>query len=60
MLELYRMQKFDAAIRLCNELKDGFLGEMKHYYELWIERCEEMKKTTLPADWDGVYRATSK
>jgi adenylate cyclase len=60
MLDLYRMQKFDAAIRICNELKQCFLGEMKHYYELWIERCEEMKHADLPKDWDGVYRATSK
>jgi adenylate cyclase len=60
MLDLYRMQKFDAAIRICNELKQCFLGEMKHYYELWIERCEEMKHEDLPKDWDGVYRATSK
>jgi len=60
MLELYRMQKFDAAIKFCQELKGSFLGEMDHYYELWIERCEEMKQKELPADWDGVYRATSK
>ena len=60
MLELYRMQKFDMAIKYCNDLKGSFLGEMDHYYELWIERCEEMKSKNLPADWDGVYRATSK
>jgi hypothetical protein len=33
---------------------------MDHYYEIWIDRCKEMKEKTLPADWDGVYRATSK
>jgi adenylate cyclase len=60
MLKLYRMQKFDAAIKLCQELKGAFHGEMDHYYELWIERCEEMKAKDLPQDWDGVYRATSK
>ena len=60
MLSLYRVQHFDAAIRICEQLKDCFLGEMKHYYELWIERCEEMKTKDLPPDWDGVYRATSK
>jgi len=60
MLELYRMQKFDAAIQFCQEMKGSFLGEMDHYYELWIERCEEMKAKDLPKDWDGVYRATSK
>jgi adenylate cyclase len=60
MLQLYRLQKFDAAIKLCKQLNGKFLGEMDHYYELWIERCEEMKAKDLPKDWDGVYRATSK
>ena len=60
MLTLYRMQKFDTAIKFCNDLKNCFHGEMKNYYELWIERCEEMKHADLPKDWDGVYRATSK
>ena len=60
MLELYRLQKFDMAIKWCNDLKGSFLGAMDQYYELWIERCEEMKKAGLPKDWDGVYRATSK
>jgi adenylate cyclase len=61
MLELYRIQKFDMAIKLCNELKGtAFKGYMDDYYEIWIERCEEMKTKNLPADWDGIYRATSK
>jgi len=60
MLELYRMQKFDVAIKYCNDLKGAFGGFMDHYYEIWIDRCKEMKEKTLPADWDGVYRATSK
>ena len=60
MLELYRLQKFDMTIKWCNDLKGSFHGIMDHYYELWIERCEEMKKLELPKDWDGVYRATSK
>mgnify|MGYP000087270891 CR=1 FL=1 len=60
MLELYRKQKFDAAIRSTKELMGKFNGQMDHYYELWIDRCKEMKQSTLPADWDGVYRATSK
>jgi adenylate cyclase len=60
MLELYRMQKFDAAIKYCNDLKGAFGGFMDHYYEIWIDRCNEMKEKTLPKDWDGIYRATSK
>ena len=60
MLELYRAQKFDMAIEFCKDLKGSFNGEMDHYYELWIQRCEEMKDVYLPRDWDGVFRATSK
>ena len=60
MLQLYRQQKFDTAIKFCNDLMGRFNGLMDHYYELWIERCEEMKNANLPEDWDGVFMATSK
>lgn len=60
MLELYRAQRFDAAIKFCEDLKGSFHREMDTYYELWIERCIEMKSQTLPKDWDGVYRAQTK
>ena len=38
----------------------SFDGQMDHSYELWIERCKDMKNVKLPKDWDGVFRATSK
>ncbi len=60
MLELYRQQKFDQAVKFCQDLTGRFDGAMDHYYEAWIDRCEEMKHAGLPLDWDGVYRATSK
>ncbi len=60
MLALYRQQRFDQAIRFCQDLKGRFAGEMDHYYDAWIERCEEMKHVGLPPDWDGVFRAVSK
>jgi adenylate cyclase len=60
MHSLYRQQKWDAAIELCKELKDEFDGQMKKYYDMWIERCEFQKTQTLPADWNGVFIATSK
>ena len=60
MLELYRGQKWDRAIQFCQELTGEFDGKMDNYYELWIERIEEMRSRDLPADWDGTYRATSK
>lgn len=60
MLAAYRAQKFDKAIKMCEELMGEFDGQMDHSYELWIERCKEMKTHDLPKDWDGIYRATSK
>lgn len=56
----YRSQDFDGAIAICNSLKVEFNGKMKDYYEIWIQRCEDLKAQDLPADWDGVFRATSK
>jgi adenylate cyclase len=60
MLELYRQQKFDQAIKFCGDLAGRFGGAMDQYYEIWVDRCEEMKQQDLPADWDSVYRATTK
>jgi adenylate cyclase len=60
MHELYRAQKFDSAIKLCNQLKDEFDGKMIGYYDMWIERCEFQQTQNLPKDWNGVFIATSK
>jgi adenylate cyclase len=60
MLEYYRKQQWDKAVALIDTLKGKFAGGMDNYYDLWLERIEEMKAANLPADWDGVFRATSK
>ena len=60
MLDYYRQQNWEKSIELVNELKGEFDGQMDHYYELWLERIEEMRNANLPTDWDGVFRATSK
>ena len=60
MLDYYRQQKWDRAAALVDTLKGSFNGNMDHYYELWLERIEEMRGAVLPTDWDGVFRATSK
>jgi hypothetical protein len=60
MLQSYRDQKFDQTIELSKNLMGSFDGQMDHSYELWIERCKDMKNVKLPKDWDGVFRATSK
>jgi adenylate cyclase len=60
MHRLYRAQEFDRAIKMCEELKSEFDGQMSDYYEMWIERCEFQKTQQLPVDWNGVFVATSK
>jgi adenylate cyclase len=60
MLSYYRATDFNTAIILCNSLKGKLNGLMDQYYDMWMQRCEDMKWTTLSEDWDGVYRATSK
>jgi adenylate cyclase len=60
MLAYYRKQQWDKAINAINELKGEFDGSMDHYYDLWLERIEEMRNKSLPENWDGTYIATSK
>jgi len=60
MLDYYRKQEWKKAESLVETLRGKFDGHMDHYYELWIERISEMKAANLAADWDGVFRATSK
>jgi adenylate cyclase len=60
MHELYRAQRFDQAIKLCEQLKEEFDGKMSAYYDMWIERCEFQKTQDLPADWDGIFHASTK
>ena len=55
----YREQKWVDAIALSESLKK-YNPELKKYYEMMQERIQELKQSNLPADWDGVYRATSK
>jgi len=60
MHNFYRTQHFDQAIVICEQLKGCFEGKMDEYYDIWIDRCEYMKKQDLSYDWDGIFRATSK
>jgi len=60
MHKLYRQQEFQRAIGKCVNLQDAFEGEMAGYYKMWMERCQYMKTQMLPADWNGVFVATSK
>lgn len=54
-LESYYRGDWNRAKKICKELINE-TTDVKHYYECMLERLEE----GLPANWDGVYRATSK
>ena len=60
MHDAYLQQDFNEAIKLCSQLKGHFDGKMDKYYDMWIERCEYMLTQDLPADWNGVFVATTK
>ncbi len=55
-LKEYYRGNWKAAIKWAKSLLQEPEVDIKHYYELMIERMEE----GLPANWDGTYRATSK
>ena len=58
-LELYRQGQWKAAEKYANDLKKCWKDEMTQYYDMMIERIKEYKNNP-PANWDGIYRATSK
>ena len=58
-LELYRQGHWEVSANYANDLKQAWRGEMNQYYDMMIERINEYKENP-PANWDGVYRATSK
>jgi adenylate cyclase len=60
MYEAYQAQQFDQAIKMCQQLKSHFEGQMQGYYDMWIERCEYMLTQDLPESWNGVFIATTK
>ena len=60
MHNFYTTQNFNKCIRMCQNLKGEFGGQLDKYYEMWIERCEYMKTQKLPKDWNGVFIATTK
>jgi len=64
MLAAYRAQKWDevvALIAVCREMSHAVKpGGVDGFYDLYDERVIEFRENPPPADWDGVYVATSK
>jgi adenylate cyclase len=55
-LKQYYAGNWTQAIKISKKLSVHNDVDIKHYYELMVERMEE----GLPANWDGTYIATSK
>lgn len=55
-LRAYRRGQWNAAKALIKQLSTKFGGELTEYYKMMGERMQGAP----PANWDGVYRATSK
>jgi len=52
-LDYYFHQQWNKALELFKQLYQAYPGTK--IYKIYIERVDEFKKKTLPADWDGVY-----
>ena len=55
-LQLYREGNWETAKKFASDLKKCWQGELVNYYDMMLERMEG----EAPANFDGVYRATSK
>ena len=60
MLDQYRAQKWTAAKSSCKALKGKLDSELDEYYDMMIERIDELREADLGEDWDGVFRTNSK
>lgn len=57
-LTLYRQQKWDDAEKVFNYLLSQ--SPTTSVYQIYLERIAVNKVTSLPKDWDGTFRHTSK
>ena len=60
MHKMYAERRWIEAIEECRKLTGQFEGRLDDYYEMWIDRCNEMSYKELPDDWAGEYIATTK
>jgi adenylate cyclase len=59
-IRLYRAQEWTKLYEYYLTLQNAFGGEMREYYEMMMERVQEFMHNPPGAEWDGIYRATSK
>lgn len=58
-LAYYRSGNWGPALAMASEMGQLFDGELKGYYEMMVERIDELARKHK-GPWDGIYRATSK
>jgi adenylate cyclase len=59
-LAAYRQQRWGVAKVIGSSLRTAWNGRLKDYYEIMLDRVNELQANPPGRDWDGVYRATSK
>jgi adenylate cyclase len=58
-LQLYRAGKWQAAKKFASDLKGEWNGVLTKYYEIMLERMEDLEKE-ISGPWDGIYVAKTK
>ena len=58
-LQLYRAGKWQAAKKFASDLRGEWNGVLTKYYEIMLERMEELEKE-ISGPWDGIYVAKTK
>ena len=59
-LIFYKRKQWALALKWIDDLKGSFDRKMDKYYDMMKDRINKLEGEDLPADWDGVYRATTK
>lgn len=60
MLKYYSEQKWSSAEARIAALRGSFNGQLDSYYDMMLNRITDLRKSDLPADWDGIYRSNTK
>lgn len=60
MLTAYRGQRWEEAEKLIGTCRGKLDGIMDGFYDIYLERIAAYRADPPPADWDGVFVATTK
>jgi adenylate cyclase len=60
MLIAYRARNFAEVVEICKSCKGALDSYLDTFYDVYIERANDLKKSPPDENWDGVFIATSK